>query len=72
MNDKHQGPHCAGSCEGAAYQIEIRRLKAEKEALRDSLEMLLRYIETGDMRKVGLRVARSALAAHDKEVTGEK
>ena len=29
MNDKHQGPHCAGSCEGAAYQIEIRKLRAQ-------------------------------------------
>ena len=66
-NGEHHGPHCAGSCEGAAYQIEIRKLRSENEALREALEMLLRYIETGDMRKVDLRVARSALAAHDKE-----
>ena len=24
---KHNGPACAGHCEGAAYQIEIRQLK---------------------------------------------
>ena len=46
MNDKHQGPHCAGSCEGAAYQIEIRRLKAENEALRKAL----REVMDRDMR----------------------
>ena len=40
MNDKHQGPHCAGSCEGAAYQIEIRKLRAENEALREALDQL--------------------------------
>ena len=31
MNDKHIGPHCAGSCEGAAYQIKIRGLRAERD-----------------------------------------
>ena len=33
MNDKHQGPHCAGSCEGAAYQIEIQKLRHDIERL---------------------------------------
>ena len=41
MNDKHIGPHCAGSCEGAAYQIEIRKLNAENEALREALAEML-------------------------------
>lgn len=28
---EHTGPHCAGSCEGAAYQIKIRELRAERD-----------------------------------------
>ena len=33
MNDTHIGPHCAGSCEGAAYQIEIQKLRHDIERL---------------------------------------
>ena len=36
MNDKHIGPHCAGSCEGAAYQIELQKLRAERDDLDDA------------------------------------
>ncbi|WP_018865083.1 hypothetical protein [Thioalkalivibrio sp. ARh3] len=36
MDEKHKGPHCAGYCEGAAYQIEIERLRTENERLRQS------------------------------------
>ncbi len=35
MNDKHKGPHCAGSCEGAAYLIKIRGLEAENAKLKE-------------------------------------
>ncbi len=38
MNDKHKGPHCAGSCEGAAYLITIRNIEAENARLRAALE----------------------------------
>ena len=30
---EHTGPHCAGSCEGAAYQIEIQKLRHDIERL---------------------------------------
>ncbi len=41
MNDKHKGPHCAGSCEGAAYLIKIRGLEAENAKLEARVKELL-------------------------------
>ncbi len=40
MNDKHKGPHCAGSCEGAAYLIKIRGLEAENAKLEAQVKEL--------------------------------
>ena len=54
MNDKHIGPHCAGSCEGAAYQIEIRKLRAENEALHRALSELYRWCNNVEIRGEGL------------------
>ena len=67
MNDKHQGPHCAGSCEGAAYQIEIRKLRAENEALRDALKDLLAITETDVDEPDECSWARQVLDANNKE-----
>ena len=67
MNDKHFGPHCAGSCEGAAYQIEIRKLRAENEALRGALKDLLAITETDVDEPDECAWARQALASHGKE-----
>ena len=54
MNDKHIGPHCAGSCEGAAYQIEMRKLRAENEALHMALSELYRWCNNVEIRGEGL------------------
>ena len=74
MNDKHFGPHCAGSCEGAAYQIEIRKLRAENEALREVLEAAIEWdgYDDGGVPAVWLDQARQALASHDLYATGDE
>ena len=72
MNDKHQGPHCAGLCEGAAYQIEIRKLRAENEALWGALVSLQAWVTDEGFEDTHEGVAeicgqaRGALAAHDQ------
>ncbi|WP_019558530.1 hypothetical protein [Thioalkalivibrio sp. ALE12] len=59
MNDKHHGPHCAGSCEGAAYQIEIERLRAENKALRKQLAVARRDYEVMNKIREGLEQAQT-------------
>ena len=46
-NPDHYGPHCSGSCEGAAYAVKIRELEvrltekyAEIQRLKDESEMI--------------------------------
>ena len=61
MNDKHQGPHCAGSCEGAAYNIEIQRKRTElTEALKrtasSELDAEMLRAENDDLREAAREV----------------
>ena len=73
MNDKHQGPHCAGQCEGAAYQIEIRRLEAERddhEQARTALEEVVGQLraEAEELRQALLELYRWC---NNVEIRGE-
>ena len=67
MNDKHQGPHCAGSCEGAAYQIEIRRLKAENDDLDDARTALEEAVGQFEAEVDELRQALEAMMKDCKD-----
>lgn len=39
-NPKHFGPHCAGYCEGASYNITIRQLKNKIAQLKSKIAEL--------------------------------
>ena len=75
MNDKHQGPHCAGSCEGAAYQIEIRKLRHDIERLeaeRDDHEQARTALEemVGQLKAENEALRDAARAFYDATQAG--
>jgi len=50
MNEKHKGPHCDGLCEGAAYQIEIKRLTTALEVCDVPVKRLRRALDNIKVR----------------------
>ena len=60
-NPNHHGPHCAGLCEGQAYNSRIKELERENQRLRgdaaeaegvirdlyEALEMMLEFPKAG-------------------------
>ncbi len=61
MNDKHKGPHCAGSCEGAAYLIKIRNLEAENVRIRAALKEIRKVWAGSESALVGCTTYESSL-----------
>lgn len=59
---EHHGPHCAGSCEGAAYDSEIRNLKAQIERYEIVLENAVEIRELRDERIAELEAQLNAVA----------